>query len=243
MTTRREIITKCGAGLASILAARRAPAALVRSMLAARNGIAVSGGGGPFDRAVAWLESDGSQHIKTGLYISEVRKLEIRAQLTAAPNPNASYICGGYRSRVRTQIAANTAYIFMSFGSSTAVQSQGIPTDMAVHDYAFDSGEFYIDGSLRQSFTWAVQNIASPFCLFARGSGTGGAVDGNITGRIFSCRLYGIDNSLPLLRDFIPVRVGSVGYMYDCANPTGGPLGNGLYPNSGSGAFTIGPDV
>lgn len=46
MTTRREIITKCGAGLASILAARRAPAALVRSMLAARNGIAVSGGGG-----------------------------------------------------------------------------------------------------------------------------------------------------------------------------------------------------
>ena len=50
-----------------------------------------------------------------------------------------------------------------------------------------------------------------------------------------------------LVRDFIPVRVGSganaVGYLYDRANPTGGPRGNGLYPNSGSGAFVIGPDV
>lgn len=46
---------------------------------------------------------------------------------------------------------------------------------------------------------------------------------------------------------FIPVRVGSganaVGYLYDKANPTGGPLGNGLYPNSGTGAFVIGPDI
>jgi hypothetical protein len=49
-----------------------------------------------------------------------------------------------------------------------------------------------------------------------------------------------------LVRDYIPVRVGSgasaVGYLYDRANPTGGPLGNGLYGNSGSGAFVVGPD-
>jgi hypothetical protein len=50
-----------------------------------------------------------------------------------------------------------------------------------------------------------------------------------------------------LVRNFQPVRVGSganaVGYLYDRANPTGGPLGKGLYPNAGSGAFVIGPDA
>lgn len=46
MTTRREIV-KAGAGLAAIIAARRAPAALIRSMLAARNGLVVSGGAEP----------------------------------------------------------------------------------------------------------------------------------------------------------------------------------------------------
>jgi hypothetical protein len=63
-----------------------------------------------------------------------------------------------------------------------------------------------------------------------------------------SARYYSlrITNGEDVLSDFQPVRVGSgssaVGYIYDKANPTGGPLGNGLYGNSGTGAFTIGPD-
>lgn len=51
-----------------------------------------------------------------------------------------------------------------------------------------------------------------------------------------------------LVRDFIPVRFTNgqgraEGAMFDRANPEGGPLGNGLYPNSGTGAFIIGPDL
>ena len=65
------------------------------------------------------------------------------------------------------------------------------------------------------------------------------------------CQIY--DDST-LVRDFIPVRVGSgssaVGYLYDRANPDGGPLGNGLYGNAADGqggkagfpANCIGPD-
>ena len=49
--------------------------------------------------------------------------------------------------------------------------------------------------------------------------------------------------SYMLVRDFIPVRVETVGALYDQANPTGGPNGNGLYYNAGSGSFTLGPDV
>lgn len=44
-------------------------------------------------------------------------------------------------------------------------------------------------------------------------------------------------------RDFIPVRIGYVGYMYDRANPESGPSGNGLYGNITSGVLNAGPDV
>lgn len=46
MTTRREMV-KAGAGLAAIIAAGKAPAAFIRSMIGARNGLAVSGGAEP----------------------------------------------------------------------------------------------------------------------------------------------------------------------------------------------------
>lgn len=47
--------------------------------------------------------------------------------------------------------------------------------------------------------------------------------------------------------NFIPVRTmlegKRVGAMYDRANPNGGPNGNGMYYNQGSGDFIIGPDI
>jgi hypothetical protein len=45
-----------------------------------------------------------------------------------------------------------------------------------------------------------------------------------------------------LVRDFIPVRIGQVGYLFDRANPTGGPLGNGLYGSATSTPLVAGPD-
>lgn len=70
-------------------------------------------------------------------------------------------------------------------------------------------------------------------------------------GKMYSAKLS-INSTL--VRDYIPVRVGSgssaVGYLYDRANPDGGPLGNGLYGNAADGqggkagfpANCIGPD-
>lgn len=56
------------------------------------------------------------------------------------------------------------------------------------------------------------------------------------------CHYVQIKQDGILVRDFIPVRIGTTGYFYDRANPTGGPLGNGLYPSSGTGDFVLGPD-
>lgn len=62
-------------------------------------------------------------------------------------------------------------------------------------------------------------------------------------GRVASLQ---IKRGSSLIRDFTPVRVGSgssaVGYLYDRANPTGGPLGNGLYGSGTAVPLVAGPD-
>ena len=64
MTTRR----KFGMGIAAMLAAQRAPAALIRSLVAGRH-ISATGTRLPYDAEVAYLESTGTQWIDTGYHV------------------------------------------------------------------------------------------------------------------------------------------------------------------------------
>lgn len=50
------------------------------------------------------------------------------------------------------------------------------------------------------------------------------------------CYYFKIYDNDTLVRDFIPVRIGSVGYMYDKVSDT-------LFGNAGTGSFILGPDV
>ena len=54
-----------------------------------------------------------------------------------------------------------------------------------------------------------------------------------VSAKIYSCRIW--ENNT-LVRDFIPVRIGTVGYLYD-------EIGGGLYGNSVTGDFVLGADV
>ena len=62
--------------------------------------------------------------------------------------------------------------------------------------------------------------------------GVNGNTSINTNGRISSCKIY---HSGVLVRDYIPVRKGTVGYMYD-------RVSGQLFGNQGTGAFIIGPD-
>lgn len=54
-----------------------------------------------------------------------------------------------------------------------------------------------------------------------------------LSGKVYYLKIYQNDN---LVRDFIPVRVGTTGYLYD-------RVSGQLFENSGSGSFTYGNDV
>lgn len=87
MTTRRDIL-KAGAGLAAILASGRAPAAVVRSMLAARASIC-GGKKLPYDAEVEYLWNDGTSGVAvyTGLTVDDDKwEIDWKIQQTGAPS-------------------------------------------------------------------------------------------------------------------------------------------------------------
>ena len=52
-------------------------------------------------------------------------------------------------------------------------------------------------------------------------------------GRLYSCK---ITNGTTLVRDFVPVRIGETGYLYDRVSQS-------LFGNCGDGSFGLGPDI
>lgn len=69
--------------------------------------------------------------------------------------------------------------------------------------------------------------------LFARGGNLDRVNNTKPNIKIKYCKIY--RNDTTLIRDFIPVRVGQVGYMYD-------KISGQLFGNNGSGNFILGPD-
>ena len=76
---------------------------------------------------------------------------------------------------------------------------------------------------------------ATSILLFSAHVGADGqSVDSRMfTGKIYYCKIW--DNEI-LVRDFIPVRAGETGYMYD-------KVSGELFGNVGTGEFILGPDV
>ena len=105
-----------------------------------------------------------------------------------------------------------------------------------VHIVVAGGSAKFVSGSTTLITRPLTAGITKPFYAFGMGR-----ADGTVTkGR---ARIYAIKINGNITRDMIPVRVGQTGYFYDRANPTGGPLGNGLYGNAGTGAFVVGPDI
>ena len=73
MTTRRSIV-KAGAGLAAIIAAGKAPAAFIRSALAARNGLMAGGG---LMAKTPYIFANGASYINTGVASSNDMEVDI----------------------------------------------------------------------------------------------------------------------------------------------------------------------
>ena len=197
----------------------------------------------PYDAEVEYIRSDSENnaYIDTGVSpVASTFGLDIDFSVGGASCPQRPFGCrassttagrGSYNVLFATEwncridmIGTSTWAVPMASGSKNGLVAT--PSGVTVN------GEYKanVSGKTDCEFhflLFAINNAGSPW------KNTRGQVS------IYRCKIY---QGSAIVRDFIPVRVGTAGYLYDRANPTGGPSGNGLYGSATSTPLVAGPD-
>lgn len=199
---------------------------------------AMMGKSKPYDAEVEYLESDGTQFIDTGTKGHMNHDYEIDFRQTVASTmriwgafgqatyigysisftwQNAVYWCVRWESRV-----GNSAAVF--FG----------PIDTERHTLQVTQGNVFFDGIFKGISVGHSSNfqLDENLYLFAI------HVPGEFPQSTAKIQIYGykdVDENGIIIRDFIPVRVAQVGYMYD-------KVSGQLFGNAGTGNFILGND-
>ena len=185
----------------------------------------------PYDAEIEYLESTGAQIIDCNINPAGASSVSFngiagysqsngRMFMASDGDYNKSHYCefynnkfGAYEAWINVQLLSNAMYnVSMTINGTTStnfgIDVSGTPYSLTTTKY---QGKIY-----------------NKFYLF----GIGPNHKSSSGLRIGRCKVY-IDNTL--VRDFIPVRVGNVGYMYD-------KVSGQLFGNAGTGQFILGPD-
>ena len=193
----------------------------------------------PYDAEVEYLESTGTQWIDTGL-VWDSDEWKCSAVITALSAVEENYIISQHSS------GQGAVYAFAYMHNSNlrlAYRNNDAAGFFVTSDFfgkTYEWNAYYTNGNQ----TLSIGNLAT---LSANQVWKSGATQEGMRIIIGGMRTYGgmakyirfgrvrIEHGNFLVRDFIPVRVGDVGYMYD-------RVSGQLFGNSGTGAFLIGPD-
>lgn len=198
-------------------------------LVAARTGAwAKSGAPLPYDEEVEYLESTGTQWIDSLCKNTETLEFRVKLDNSKMTNRSQSFgyfgtlgiwgnLFGTYRNNKSPIIWVRPTwrYVGRQLGMIEAYCGlNSITINGVVCEKEQDKGNTY-GGNIE---------------IF-RGK------DGCSEIKMYSMQIYdkGVSADGTLVRDFIPVRVGDVGYLYD-------RLSGQLFGNSGTGEFIIGPD-
>ena len=220
------------------------------SLIAARSAMVGGGAKLPYDAEVEYLESTGTQWIDTGVVGTQNIAIDVKWSYVST---SANTVQWGVRTNVNTNsiaVSGDTAYatdtkLYVSYGNLRLDYSAGLAVASNTWEAYLANGDLrlYKDGSLVAQDTGTVGNFstANRIPLFAFWN-TSMQFLNRTGGRIYLCKIW---NNGELVRDFIPVRIGSEGAMFDRANPTvgmnrdGTPRTDGLYLNRGTGSFVL----
>lgn len=213
-------------------------------LLIRRRGMMMAGKVLPYDAEIEYLEANNTYadlqladttYLDTLIYADGWTSLEIKYSMSDTKVQRR--ICGCYWDLVYLIYTNGQTKIATSFSDSSndakSTFVQFVSNTQYIVIVNAENLRTYINGVLTTTRTTRPTNTCeNTFKLFA-------AVDGQkqANGRIYYCKLWHTDNGVQtMLRDFIPVRVGTVGYMYDRVSEQ-------LFGNAGTGDFVLGPDV
>ncbi|MBO4787056.1 MAG: hypothetical protein J5510_08315 [Prevotella sp.] len=186
----------------------------------------------PYDAEVEYLESTA----KSGFYIDsgigrpttfESAEIQTKVQFT---------------STAGRQIAGSTNDFYFGVNANRWECNYNTykgTADTNIHDYSkrlsVTSNRLYLNVYLDGNSIWS-NNISYSATQWGNNIGIFNYSVSSTAGwqaKIYKVKIYVND---VLVRDYIPVRVGTTGYLYDIVSGT-------LFGNSGSGSFTLGNDV
>lgn len=177
----------------------------------------------PYDAEVLYLECTGTQYIITNFVPNQDNvRVVIDAKKTVSGGDNMLvYVAHANGYYFNLNWYSQNAYFRFRGDSKTILAAVGRHLFELGSTSKVDSSSVSMGGSLT-----LVGNTTAMWI----GRSAGGSY---LNGKIYSVQAYYGDT---LVLDLIPVRIGQVGYMYD-------RVSGDLFGNSGTGSFTIGPDV
>lgn len=190
---------------------------------------------------IEYLQSTGMQYIDTGIYA--VNDIVVEGSVIIAdytPNLPArgwviigtDYTGSGYTFVIRQPNRESSVILHAMFGGWwTSNPLSGSLDAGVVTTFRFERAtkKFFVNG--KPITTSNPSDFSQHKILIGKNMNQDFAETPSL--KISSIKLYIGDN---LVRDYIPVRVGSVGYMYD-------RVSGQLFGNSGTGAFVLGADL
>ena len=190
----------------------------------------------PYDAEIEYLESTGTQWIDTGYMLNDRCRVQGKLKLY-----NISSVYAIWGAREKNDYSNNYSMFNVNYhpradyGNVMATHSFNYINENSKVIIVFDinagtavvNGDTYIFSDSLKPF-----NCPASATIFTVNSGEG--VDQRFsTGEIVYFKIS--DENGILVRDFIPVRVGTTGYMYD-------KVSGQLFGNSGTGDFILGND-
>lgn len=193
----------------------------------------------PYDAEIEYIQGDGSAYIDTGVKATSNIRYECSFTITAVPSTNFP-IFGG---RVGLNNKSSAFYYYYSgtyrfswrYGNSYA---EGYTLNK-------NTGDFYatnratarimvVDNTA--SITCNTSTFTTDYTVYIFAMNNGGSISNNSSTSVLRIKWMKIYDGSTLVRDFIPVKKNSIGYLYD-------KVSGELFGNSGTGSFILGNDV
>ena len=191
----------------------------------------------PYDAEVEYLEGNGNQFIKVPGKISSTSRITVTFKYTGTTFSQFAPFGGGDGNLVceASLISGSSSNGKWIYRCNNKQNLKVVNLDnLQVHTATWYKDGAILDGVDYPSLT--TTNDFTPtrdyFGLFSNLRDGDNNPIFTMRGYIMSAQVY--DNGV-LVRDFTPVRKGSIGYMYD-------RVSGQLFGNAGTGEFIIGPD-
>ena len=190
----------------------------------------------PYDAEVEWLKSSGTQYIDTLLYGTMDLDFEIVVKPANAGTQFQNVLGDRYSSSSRRYSmmydrSSSTQGGYWNCGASNEVS---LPRQYRDFDnfvtFKKEGLDVYANGN--KIGTFSQQEFTTPNTILLFSMRNNGTISNPFQGYIASCKFS--QNGI-LLRDYVAVRKGNIGYMYD-------KVSGNLFGNSGTGDFILGSD-